>query len=109
MSIPFFKKIFNYTNLSERRQKQLNNEKNIDEQLWSSFKKCPTVTFEYVMKSREFNRDNFKRIYNSSMYNTPSLYSDHMNDIDSIQDFNDKEICSELRNKINIINSHKYK
>lgn len=102
----FFNTVCSFNTLSDRRNKQLEAEKDLDKKLLETYKKCPCDTFNYVLKTRELNRVMSTRIYTSSFHQTPKLYSEHMDAIDCIQTITgteSTELCQELRRKTKII------
>jgi hypothetical protein len=97
---PAFFDLFRYTSLTDRRDAQLDEEKNIDGRLYTCYTHCPCDTFEYVMKTREMNRMLSKKVHNASILDTPSTYEKSLSVQDDVLDVpqdHAESMCNRLR------------
>lgn len=99
----WFETIMKYTSLSERRNIQLEKEAQLDNRLFDCYQECPYDVFQYLMKARELNRTMSKRIYDSSLIDSPALYTEQMDIVDSVQNIDQGSVlgaCVQLRSRI---------
>ena len=104
---PSFFDFFRYTSLTDRRQKQLAEEKKVDVRLYSCYTKCPCDVFEYLMKSRELNRALTKKVHDASLLDTSSAYESTLTVVDNAQSIsqgNPIEMCNRIRGRTAYMN-----
>lgn len=78
---------FIYKLFCSDRQKQLDNEKIIDEILLKELKNCPHTIASYFLKRREINRNQFNSWYNSSIVQQANIIDKNMEEIYADQAF----------------------
>lgn len=98
-----------YLNLTTKRLKQLENEKNLDYLLLYSYQHCPTTVFEYFLKSRELNRTFALDIYTSSLFRYPDKIKNNLEIVDRLYQKHytncPRKLCNNLQSLINEIDS----
>lgn len=98
-----------YLNITTKRLKQLENEKNLDYLLLYSYQHCPTTVFQYFIKSRELNRKCSIDIYTSSLFRYPDKIKNNLEIVDRLyQKYNTNcplKLCNNLQSLIGEIDS----
>ena len=103
------RKLLKIQDLSKRRIEQLEKERIFDEYLNESYKKCPSLVFQYLMKSRELNRKYSRETYIVSVFDYPEKVEKNLDIVDKTYQkyFNDcpVKICEQLPNLLEDLNS----
>lgn len=78
------RKLFNVQELAQKRIEQLQREREIDKKLKASYSSCPDLTFLYVMKLRDLNRQLAQETYTVPGVDYPEKAEKNMAIIDSV-------------------------
>jgi hypothetical protein len=77
-------KLLSMQELSKRRLEQLELEVDMDKKLIKNYKKCPQITFNFVMAMRRLNRNYSSDVYDSSIFDYPDKIKNNLDIADSL-------------------------
>lgn len=94
------KKLLSVQELSQRRLKQIEKEQKFDLCLKDSYMQCPTLVFQYLLKTRELNRKYAQETYSATVLEYPEKAEKNLSIIDKMyQKYSTecpKKICQQL-------------
>lgn len=96
----YIKKLLNVQELGKRRLEQLEKERNLDNCLTEAYRQCPSLVFQYLMKTRDVNRKYAKETYSATVFEYPDKAIQNLDMVDKMYAKYSidcpRKICSQL-------------